>query len=165
MLKRILVITMFSLVLNVYANAPTKPKEFPTPLGCGEYDGAEGSWWSTCQKLNSVAAANWWTEQMVGFRFENNTSSSHYLYFKEGGELFGWLPISDSENGLQMTGAWEVDVLGNKKEKLYITIYAGQAECRYSVSKKGTSFYWFENFKKNYSNICPSMLTKRIRIP
>ena len=81
---------MFSLVLNVYANAPTKPKEFPTPLGCGEYDGAEGSWWSTCQKLNSVAAANWWTEQMVGYRFENNTSSSHYLYFKEGGELFGW---------------------------------------------------------------------------
>ena len=164
MLNRISVMIMFVLALNVFANAPIKPKEFPAPADCGQYYDNEIRF-RACQKLNSVAAANWWTTQMVGFRFENNTSSSHYLYFKEGGELFGWLPLSDSENGLQMTGAWEVDVLGNSKELLYITIYAGQAECRYSMSKKGTSFYWFENLKKNYSNICPSMLTKRIRIP
>lgn len=134
-------------------------------MDCGEWKmNGDNSWWTKCNQLKNDKAVAWWSEQIYEHRFEQNTQQNNYLIFRRNGDLYGWLPLTDAEDrGINMQGAWEFNGNGNSKEKAFITVYAGQSKCTYTIMKKG-SLYWLNNVEKNYSNICPSMLTSRSKV-
>ena len=112
-----------------------------------------------CNKRNLLKYKKWWMPQIVGYIFRQNNNVGNWLHIKEGGELLGFLPLTDEpEKGLSMAGAWEIN--DANENFVSLTIYAGQAQCAFDISKK-SNLYWFNQTSRNYSNICPSILMAR----
>ena len=115
-----------------------------------------------CQERNNKKFKRWWKPQIVGSRFRQNTNPSNWLLFEAEGVLDGWLPLTDDgERGINMSGAWELNYASENSVRF--TLYAGQSECTFEISKKG-KLYWFKQSTANYSNICPSTLMIRTKI-
>ena len=115
-----------------------------------------------CRNRNSKTFQDWWLPQITNSNFQQNTNKANWLYFQEDSVLSGWLPLTDGEGtGINMTGAWEISY--STANSATITLYAGQSECTFNISKKGKLF-WFKQTERNYSNICPSTLMKRTQI-
>jgi len=109
------------------------------------------------------------TAWLVDYGFFLTSDNTQFLAFRKDNELNGYLDSTtkndDGETfGFRMKGAYEVGFIDNKDDRFDVTIYAWKNECTYRISKKA-KYYWFDKIKANYSNICPSMLMERVRLP
>ena len=115
-----------------------------------------------CKGRNNQMFKDWWLPQITNSRFEQNTNEANWLYLGKDSVLLGWLPLTDGEGtGINMEGAWEFNYATVNLAR--ITVYAGQSECTFDISKKGKLF-WFKQTERNYNNICPSTLMKRTQL-
>lgn len=130
---------------------------------CPEWSSyGDNAGYKSCSARNQTKFKRWWKPQIVGSRFKQNTNPSNWLLFEAEGVLDGWLPLTnDAELGIEMSGAWEITYA--TADYVQVTLYAGQSECTFSISKKG-KLYWFKQSTANYSNICPSTLMIRTKI-
>ena len=153
------------LLLSPLAFADDNP---PQPEICGNetFNSTETDFQRTiirnCKVRNNQMFKDWWLPQITNSKFEQNTNEANWLYIKEDSVLSGWLPLSDDGGmGINMQGAWEFNYATANFAR--ITVYAGQSECTFDISKKGKLF-WFKQTERNYSNICPSTLMKRFQL-
>jgi len=116
-----------------------------------------------CRTVVCITA---WLEDYGFFLVGDNSS---FLGFRKDNQLYGWTDSTTLNDkgesfGFNMEGAYEVNHYRNEDDRFSITLYGGKNECTYGVTKKG-KYYWFDRVTGNYSNICPSMLMERVKLP
>ena len=109
------------------------------------------------------------TAWLEGYIFNLVGDNTSFLAFKRDNQLFGYTDSTTLNDkgesfGFNMIGAYEVGYYSDKDDSFILRLYSGKNECSYVVEKKG-KYYWFDRTSSNYSNICPSMLMERIRLP
>ena len=150
-------------LLTLLLLSPLAFAEKPTAEICPDWraDG-DNFFRGVCETRNNKKFQKWWKPQIVGSSFRQNTNPSNWLSFEAEGVLDGWLPLTnDAQLGINMNGAWELNYATENSARF--TLYAGQSECTFEISKKG-KLYWFKQSEANFSNICPSTLMIRTKL-
>lgn len=142
----------------------TEPK-IDKPPNCDFYK-KNDTQWSECIVKRNKAYQKIWKQELDDSAFYLTSNSNEFFHFMSNGILDGYTMSSTKDDdgndwGFDMQGAWEITY--GYENAVNISIYAGKLECKYSISKKGT-LYWFEKREANYSNICADMLMKRQKL-
>jgi len=91
-----------------------------------------------------------------------NSDTGEFLNFDKDGSFTGLLNIEiDNKYKLEpLNGAWEPKCFPDR-DYCRVEIYSANISCIYSVYFKKPSFYWFENFDRNFKNVCFDFLAKK----
>jgi hypothetical protein len=86
---------------------------------------------------------------------KNTSVALHQYRFFDDGRFYALSKPTDERTGMFIwNGAYEIFDDNNS-----FSMYSDDMECSYFVSKIGT-FYRLDNYKRNFTNICPDLLVK-----
>ena len=108
-----------------------------------------------------IPSLSWGDEiKFDGFVFKSDTEE-FFIFYKDG-SFAGSLnyEIEGKYEKKYLGGAWESKCFSDK-DYCNVRIYSGNISCGYYVYFKKPSFYWFENFDRNFKNVCFDFLAKR----